>query len=71
MEHSLFSIQLADRWKNTPSIAGKKDDVAWVICGNAGNLGVLNVLNGVCAVMISVPSSMCDAKRELTIECFR
>jgi hypothetical protein len=47
MEHGLGGIKLRDGWEDTTSITGKEDDVAGMIRRQAGNLSVLNVLNGV------------------------
>lgn len=47
VEHCLLSGELGDRGENTTSIAGEEDDVCGVVVGQAGNLGVLDVLNGV------------------------
>lgn len=47
VEHSLGGVELRDGWEDTAGIAGEKDDVRWVVGGQARNLGVLDVLNGV------------------------
>lgn len=43
--HGLFSIQLRDRWQDTPSIASQQNDVCGMARADAGNFGVLNVLD--------------------------
>lgn len=45
MEHGLGRVELGNWWKNTTSIAGKKDDIAGVVGGKARDLGVGNVLD--------------------------
>jgi hypothetical protein len=47
MEHGLGGIKLGNRWEGTTSITGKEYDVAGMIRRQAGNLSVLNVLDGV------------------------
>jgi len=49
VEHGLLWAELGDWWKNTTSVAGEENDVGWVAIGDARNLGVLNVLDWVCA----------------------
>jgi hypothetical protein len=49
MEHGLRGVELGDRWENTTSIAGEENDVAWMVGGNARNLGVGDVLNWISA----------------------
>ena len=50
VEHGLLGVKLRDRWKDTTSVAGEKNDVAGVVIGDAGNESVLDVFNGVGAV---------------------
>jgi hypothetical protein len=45
--HGLRGVQLGDRGKDTAGVAGEEDNVLGVLVGNAGNLGVLNVLDRV------------------------
>lgn len=45
--HCLFGGQLGDWRKDTTGIARKEDNVLGVLVGDAGDLGVLNVLDGV------------------------
>jgi hypothetical protein len=45
VEHGLGGIELGDGWEDTTSITGKENNVAGVICRQAGYLGVLDVLN--------------------------
>lgn len=47
VEHGLLSGELGDRGQDTTSVAGEEDDVCGVVVGQAGNLGVLDVLDGV------------------------
>ena len=47
VEHGLLGCKLGDRGENTASIACEEDDVCGVAVGDARNLGVLNVLDGV------------------------
>jgi len=47
VEHSLGGVELGDWWKDTASVACKEDDVAGVVCGQARDLGVIDVLNWV------------------------
>lgn len=47
VEHGLLGGELGDRGKDTTGVAGEEDDVRGVLVGQAGDLGVLNVLNGV------------------------
>lgn len=47
VEHGLFGGEFRDWWEDTASIAGKEDDVGWVLFSQARNLGILNVLNGI------------------------
>lgn len=61
MEHGLFAGEFADWWENTTSIAGKKDNVGWVVVGDAGNQGILNILNRISARKVSFQSN--DLKR--------
>ena len=45
--HGLLGVELGDGRKDTAGIAGEEDNVLGVLVGDAGNLGVLNVLDGV------------------------
>ena len=45
MEHSLCGVELGDGREDTTSITSQKDNVAGVVCRQAGYLGVLDVLN--------------------------
>lgn len=47
MEHGLGAVELGDRRENTTGVAGQEDDVAGVVVGQAGDLGVGDVLDGV------------------------
>lgn len=47
VEHGLLGGELGDRGQDTAGITGEQDDVGGVVVGHAGNLGVLDVLNGV------------------------
>ena len=47
MEHGLCGVELGNWWEDTTSITSQKDNVAGVVCRQAGDLGVLDVLNGV------------------------
>jgi hypothetical protein len=47
VKHGLGGVELGDGWENTTSITGKEDNVGRVICRQAWNLGVLDVLDGV------------------------
>lgn len=52
VEHCLLSGELRNGGKDTTSIASQKDDVCGVVFGEARNLGVLNVLDGVGATSV-------------------
>ena len=52
VEHGLFGRELGDRGKDTAGIAGEEDDVCGVLVTQAGDLGVLNVLDGVGAASV-------------------
>lgn len=52
VEHGLLGVELGDWWENTTSITGEEDDVSGVAGGDARNLGILNVLNGVSATSV-------------------
>jgi hypothetical protein len=52
MVHSLLGAELGDGWQDTTCIAGEEDNVLGVLVGDARNLGVLNVLDGVCAASV-------------------
>lgn len=45
VEHGLGRVKLGDWWKDTTGIAGKKNDIAGVVGGQARDLGVRNVFN--------------------------
>lgn len=47
VEHGLLGRELGDRRQHTASITGEEDDVRGMVVAQAGDLGVLNVLNGV------------------------
>ena len=47
VEHGLLGGELGDRGQNTASVASEQDDVGGVVVALAGDLGVLDVLNGV------------------------
>ena len=47
VEHGLLGGELGDGGQDTAGITGEQDDVGGVVVGDAGNLGVLDVLNGV------------------------
>jgi hypothetical protein len=50
--HGLLSAELGNGRKDTTGVACEENDVGWVVAGNAGNLGVLDVLDGVCATSV-------------------
>lgn len=45
--HGLGGVELGDGREDTTSVAGEEDDVGRVAAGHAGDLGVLDVLDGV------------------------
>lgn len=45
--HGLFGCELRDWWQDTASVASEEDDVCWVAVSDTGDLGVLDVLDGV------------------------
>jgi len=45
VEHSLGRVQLRNWWQDTTSVAGEKDDVAWVVRRQARDLCVGDVFN--------------------------
>lgn len=47
VEHGLLSGELGDRGEDTTGVAGKQDDVGGVLLADAGDEGVVDVLNGV------------------------
>ena len=47
VEHGLGGVELRDGGENTSGVAGEEDDVGGSVGGEAGNLGVGDVLNGV------------------------
>lgn len=47
VEHGLGGVELGDGWEDTAGVAGEEDNVGWVAGGDARNLGVLDVLDGV------------------------
>jgi hypothetical protein len=47
VEHGLLGGELGDGGQDTAGIAGEQNDVAGVVVAEAGDLGVVNVLNGV------------------------
>lgn len=47
VEHGLLGGELGDGGQDTAGIAGEQDDVGGVVVALAGNLGILDVLNGV------------------------
>ena len=49
VEHCLLAIELGDGREDAPSVAGEEDDVGWMTIGKAGDLGVLDIFDGVCA----------------------
>lgn len=64
--HGLLLAKLGDRGQDTASIAGEQHNVLGVLVGDAGDLCVLNVLDGVCAtgvlsqgVVIVVDNTSC------------
>lgn len=52
MVHGLLFAELGDRRKHTAGVAGKKDNVLGVLRGDAGNLGVLDILDRVGAARV-------------------
>jgi hypothetical protein len=50
--HSLLGAELGDRREDTAGITCEEDDVGRVVAGDAGNLGVLDVLDGVGAASV-------------------
>lgn len=52
VEHGLLGGELGDGWEDTTGIASQQDNVCGVVLGDARNLGVLNVLNGVGAASV-------------------
>jgi len=54
----LLGVELGDGRENTASIASQENDVGWVAVGDTGNLGVLDELNGVSAVLVSKRSGI-------------
>jgi len=44
--------EAGDRRENTKGIASKHDDITWLAIDDAGDLGIWNVLNGVCAASV-------------------
>lgn len=54
VEHGLFGGEFGDGGEDTAGVAGEEDNVVWVAVADAGNLGVLNVLDGVGAAEILV-----------------
>lgn len=47
MEHGLCGIELGNRGEDTTSITCKKNDIAWVVCRETGNLSIGNVFDGI------------------------
>ena len=47
VEHRLLGSELGDGREHTTGVAGEEDDVRGMLVGDAGHLGVLNVLDGV------------------------
>jgi hypothetical protein len=62
MEHRLLRGQLRNRWENTTSVTGEKNDVGRVPFGDAGDLRVLDVFDGVCTGVLSVSPSISREK---------
>lgn len=54
VEHGLLGSELGNRGEHTTGVAGEEDDVLGVLVGDAGDLGVFDVLNGVGAGMVSL-----------------
>ena len=52
VEHCLLAVEFGDGWENATGVAGEEDDVGWVAIGEAGDLGVLDVFDGVCAASV-------------------
>lgn len=50
MEHGLFGTEFRNRRQNTSCVTSEQDDVGRVIHGEARNLCVVDVLNGICAM---------------------
>jgi hypothetical protein len=50
--HGLLGAELGDGREDTTGVACEKNDVGGVAAGDAGNLGVLDVLDGVCATSV-------------------
>jgi len=50
--HGLLGAELGDGREDTTGVACKENDVGRVAAGNARDLGVLDVLNGVCAASV-------------------
>lgn len=52
VEHGLRAVELGDRRQDAAGVAGQEDDVAGVVLGKTGDLGVADVLDGVRATGI-------------------
>lgn len=52
VEHGLLSGELGDRRQHTTGVASQQDDVCGVLVAQAGELGVVDVLNGVGATSV-------------------
>jgi len=50
--HGLLGVELGDGWEHTAGVAGEQDDVLRVAVRLAGDLGVLDVLDGVGAASV-------------------
>jgi hypothetical protein len=50
--HGLLGAELGDRRQDTTGVACEENNVGRVAAGDAGNLGVLDVLDGVCATSV-------------------
>lgn len=47
MKHRLLGVEFRDWWENSSCIAGQEDNVGWMIVRNTGDLGILDIFNGV------------------------
>jgi len=54
----LRGVELGNRWKDTASVASEKDNVAWVVRGQARDLGVLDVFDRIGTTSVFGQSSV-------------
>lgn len=64
VEHGLLRGELGDRRQHTTGVAGQEDDVGGMLVGDARNLGIGNVFNGVGAVIEISNLSSCTSVHE-------